>query len=178
MQRCSAAPNELQANKTQQNINTEQRAQRAREIKTTPPKEADDRLIEATTKLQEVGNLKAKRFGQLAPHRSSERSRSNAMAMRCTMRCNARIVNAVTEHAERERVRMRVTKGHLEIEMGPDMQGSIQPAAANMLRNGAHQSTHVRHASRACDHNDDERAIRLDSFSSGVRRGTWATGPN
>ena len=154
------------------------RAQRAREIKTTPPKEADDRLIEATTKLQEVGNLKAKRFGQLAPHRSSERSRSNAMAMRCTMRCNARIVNAVTEHAERERVRMRVTKGHLEIEMGPDMQGSIQPAAANMLRNGAHQSTHVRHASRACDHNDDERAIRLDSFSSGVRRGTWATGPN
>ena len=78
------------------------RAQRAREIKTTPPKEADDRLIEATTKLQEVGNLKAKRFGQLAPHRSSERSRSNAMAMRCTMRCNARIVNTVTEHAERE----------------------------------------------------------------------------
>ena len=76
------------------------RAQRAREIKTTPPKKADDRPIKATTKLQEVGNLKAKRFGQLAPHRSPERSRSNAM--RCTMRCNARIVNAVTEHAERE----------------------------------------------------------------------------
>ena len=90
MQRCSAAPNELQANKTQQNINTEQRAQRAREIKTTPPKEADDRLIEATTKLQEVGNLKAKRFGQLAPHRSSERSRSNANAMHDAMQCTNR----------------------------------------------------------------------------------------
>ena len=103
MQRCSAASNELQANKTQQNRNAEQKSTESARDKSATPKKADDRPIKATTKLQEVGNLKAKRFGQLAPHRSSERSRSNAThAMRCTMRCNARIVNAVTEHAERE----------------------------------------------------------------------------